>query len=254
MNVAIITGASSGFGKEFVRLLYRKRDIDEIWALARNKENLKKLRKQFRGRVRTFSIDLSDVNAIQRFGRILEEKKVNISYLINNAGFDKFASYKDISLSESINMINLNISGVVAMGLTCIPYMKRGSHILNIASQASFQPLPYMNLYASTKAFVRNYSRALNVELRGKGVTVTAVCPGWMKTNLFERANVGAKKTIRNFSGITTPDKVARKALRDAKCGKDISIYGIGVKFAHLASKLLPQKMMMNIWRKQQDI
>lgn len=151
-------------------------------------------------------------------------------------------------------MIDLNVSGVVAMGLVCIPYMKRGSHILNVASQASFQPLPYMNLYAATKAFVRNYSRALNVELRTKGIRVTAICPGWMKTNLFVRANIGAKKTIKNFTGITSPDKVAKKALWDAHRGKDISTYGVIVKFGHLFGKLLPQKMMMKMWLRQQKL
>jgi len=92
-------------------------------------------------------------------------------------------------------MIDLNISGVVAMGLVCIPHMKKGSHILNIASQASFQPLPYQNIYSSTKAFVRNYTRALNVELREKGITATAVCPGWMKTGLYDRGIIDAKKS-----------------------------------------------------------
>ena len=72
-------------------------------------------------------------------------------------------------------MIHVNIDAVVAMGLVCIPYMKKGSHLINIASQASFQPLPYQNIYSSTKSFVRNYSRALNVELKEKGIYVTAV-------------------------------------------------------------------------------
>lgn len=254
MNIAVVTGASSGFGKEFVRLFYQKRDIDEIWALARNKENLRALKKQFRGKVRAFSIDLSDLSAIEKFGKELGKNKIEIKYLVNNAGFDKFGSYKDLSLEESINMIDLNVSGVVAMGLVCIPYMKRGSYILNVASQASFQPLPYMNIYAATKAFVRNYSRALNVELRTKGIKVTAVCPGWMKTNLFVRANIGAKKNIKNFAGITSPDKVARKALCDAHKGKDISTYGMFAKFGHLSGKLLPQKMMMKMWLKQQKL
>lgn len=254
MNIAIVTGASSGFGKEFVKLFYSRRDIDEIWALARNKEKLQALKKEFRGKVKAFSIDLSNLSAIEKFGKELEKSDVNIKYLVNSAGFDKFGSYKDLSLEESVNMIDLNVSGVIAMGLVCLPYMKRGSHILNIASQASFQPLPYMNLYAATKAFLRNYSRALNVELHGKGVKVTAVCPGWMKTNLFARANIGAKKTIKNFAGITSPDKVARKALHDADKGKDISIYGIMVKCGHLFGKVLPQKTMMKIWLIQQGL
>ena len=114
----------------------------------------------------------------------MEKSGTAVKYLINNAGFAKFCSYDDISVEESLNLIDLNIGAVVALGLVCIPHMENGSHIINIASQASFFPLPYQNIYSSTKAFVRNYTRALNVELKEKGIRATAVCPGWMKTGL----------------------------------------------------------------------
>lgn len=151
-------------------------------------------------------------------------------------------------------MIDLNISALVALGLTCIPYMQNGSYIINIASQASFFPLPYQNIYSSTKAFVRNYTRALNVELKEKGIHAVAVCPGWMKTGLFERGVIGAKKGTNNFFGMVTPDVVAAKALKDAERGKDISVYGLYVKSTHLLSKLMPQRMMMKVWLGQQKI
>lgn len=155
-------------------------------------------------------------------------------------------------MDESINMIDLNVSGLVAMGLICIPHMKRGSHIINIASQASFQPLPYLNIYSATKAFVRNYTRALNVELKDKGIVATAVCPGWMKTGLFDRALIGAKKAPKNFKGMVTPDLVAKKAMMDADKGKDLSVYSLYVKTGHLVAKILPQKAMMKVWGIQQ--
>ena len=132
--------------------------------------------------------------------------------------------------------------------------MDRDSHIINIASQASFFPLPYQNIYSSTKAFVRHYTRALNVELKERGITATAVCPGWMKTGLFDRGIIGAKKGTNRFSGMVTPDVVAKKALNDAMRGKDISVYGLYVKSTHLLSKLLPQRMMMKVWLGQQKI
>ena len=251
--VAVVTGASSGLGKEFVRLLMKEK-VHEIWAVARNEEKLLALKKQFGKRVRCFSLDLSEFNSIKKFQTLLETEQPAIRYLINNAGYDKFCSYGDLSIDESVNMINLNCSGVVAMGLACIPYMRRGSRIINIASQASFQPLPYQNIYASTKAFVRNYSRALNVELKEKGICVTAVCPGWIDTGLFERANIGAKKTIHNFTGMVKPIDVARKALQDAKMGRDISVYSAYVKVAHVVAKVLPQRMMMQLWLWQQGL
>ena len=151
-----------------VKLLSAKKGLDEIWIISRNEEKLKKIQKRYGEKIVVYPMDLSSLENIKTFGENPSLKNCNIRYLINNAGFAKFCSYDDISIDESINMIDLNISGVVAMGLVCIPHMKKGSHILNIASQASFQPLPYQNIYSSTKAFVRNYTRALNVELREK--------------------------------------------------------------------------------------
>lgn len=253
-QIAIVTGASKGLGKEFVRLLVKENDITEIWAFSRNRDKLQQLSIEFGNKIRIIPMDLSNRNCFKELETLLKNEMAVIKYLINNAGFAKFCSYDDITIEESLNMIDLNISAFVALGLICIPYMEKGSHIINIASQASFFPLPYQNIYSSTKAFVRNYTRALNVELQEKQITATAVCPGWMKTELFDRGIVGAKKGTNKFSGMVTPDVVAKKALNDAKKGKDISVYGIYVKFTHLMSKLTPQKMMMKIWLMQQGI
>ena len=253
-KIAIITGASTGLGREFVKLINDKNEIDEIWAIARHEDKLSKLRKQMGKKIKPISMDVSNRTQIEKFGKILTESNVEVRYLINNAGYAKFCSYGDLGVEESLNMIDLNIGGVVAMGLVCIPYMPKGSHIINIASQAAFQPLPYQNLYSSTKAFVRNYTRALNVELKDRGITATAVCPGWIKTNLYDRADIGASKATKRFCGMTTPDKVAKKAMTDANRGKDISIYSLYVNFCHIGAKLLPQQVMMKLWLIQQHI
>lgn len=252
--IAIVTGANGGFGKEFVRIIANENEVDEIWAVARNEEKLGKLKGEFGEKIRIFSKDLSDLEQIKSFEKVLESENVRVKYLINNAGYAKFCSYDDLSVDESVNMIDLNISGVVAMGLICIPYMDKNSHIINIASQASFQPLPYQNIYSSTKAFVRNYTRALNVELKGTGITATAVCPGWMKTGLYDRGIINAKKATNNFFGMVEPDVVAKKAMLDAKKNKDVSVYGLLVKFCHMMGKFLPQRVMMKIWLIQQHL
>ena len=114
------------------------------------------------------------------------------------------------------------------------------------------EAMPYMNIYASTKAFVRNYTRALNVELKPRGITATAVCPGWMATPFLTRAEIGADKGVTKFKHLTTPKDVAARAIADAKKGKDMSVYGGYNKTCHLASKMLTQKAMMNLWLKQQ--
>ncbi len=253
-KIAVITGASTGLGREFVRIIKEKKEIDEIWAIARHRDKLEKLRKQMGSKIIPISLDLSDVSQIEELGQRLAQSGVEIQYLINNAGYAKFCSYDDLNVADSLNMINLNISGVVAMGLVCIPYMPAGSHIINVASQAAFQPVPYQNLYSSTKAFVRNYTRALHVELKDRGITATAVCPGWLKTDLYDRANVGAAKATRKFACMASPDKAARKAVADADKGKDISIYGLFVNFCHIGAKLLPQRVVMEIWLRQQHI
>jgi len=253
-KIAIITGASSGLGKEFARILNSKSNIDEIWAIARNLDNLKKLQNEFGKKIKIYSMDISDISNIKNFKNTLLNSDIEILYLINNAGFAKFCSYNDISIDDAVNMINLNISGVVAMVMLCVPFMKKGSHIVNIASQAAFQPLPYQNIYSSTKVFVRNYSRALNVELKENKISVTAVCPGWIKTNLFQRANIGVNKATNKFVGIVEPKNVAEKAISDADKEKDMSVYSIYVKLCHLAAKILPQKVIMKIWLKQQGM
>ncbi len=251
-NIAIITGASSGLGREFVKLISKSKNIDEIWALSRNKKKLSRLKIQFGKKIKIFPIDLSDINAINKFSQNLSN--VNIKILINNAGYAKFCSYNDISIYESANMINLNCSAVVAMCVICIPHMKNKSHIINISSQAAFQPLPYQNIYSSTKAFVKNYSIALNKELKEKGIVSTAVCPGWIKTNLYIRAKIGAKKATNKFAGIVSPNKVAKKALKDAFKNKDISVYGIHVKTEILLSKIMPHNFVIWAWLKQQGL
>lgn len=253
-QIAIITGASSGFGKEFVKLMLKEKGIREIWSIARNENRLNILKKKYGYKVRPIPMDLTKRENFKKMKELLEESDVSIKYLINNAGFAKFCSYDDISIEESLNMIDLNISAVVAMGLICIPFMEKESHILNISSQASFSPLPYQNIYSSTKAFVRNYTRALNIELRDRNIHAIAICPGWMKTEIYDRGIIGAKKATHKFVGMVTPDVVAKKALDDTKRGKDISVYGIYVKTSHALSKILSQRAMMAIWLKQQEM
>lgn len=136
-------GSIRGLGREFVKILSKEKKLSEIWVVARNAQKLQQLAEEFGTKIRPIAKDLSDNVQRKELSAMIAEERAAIQYLINNAGYAKFCSYDDLSVEESINMINLNISAVVALGLYCIPYMKPGSHIINIASQASFQPLPY---------------------------------------------------------------------------------------------------------------
>lgn len=117
-------------------------------------------------------------------------------------------------MEESLNMIDLNIGAVVAVGLVCIPYMESDRFLINIASQVSFFPLPYQNIYRSTKVFVRNYTRALNMELKDRGIHAIAVCLGWIDTDLFDRAIIGAKKATNRFTGMVMKLWVSMQKLK----------------------------------------
>lgn len=249
-KIAVVTGAAGGFGREFVKLMLEE-DVDEIWAIGRNEEKLQALATEFGAKIKPMKTDLSQKESFCLLESALDAS-CEVKYVINNAGYGKFCAWDELGWEASLSMTDVNINAVVAVGLICLPHMEKGGAIINIASQASFFPLPFMNIYAASKAFVRNYTRALNVELKEKGISATAVCPGWMKTGFFDCAQMGAKKSVNNFFGIVTPEAVARKALKDAKNGKDISVYGAFVKLTHFLSKLAPQKTAMKIWMKLQ--
>ena len=116
---------------------------------------------------------------------------------------------------------------------------------MNISSASAFQPNPYINLYAASKAFERSYSRALNVELEGTGITSIAVCPSWVDTELLQK-EINGKKV--KFPGLVTAKRVVTQAIKDAKKGKDMSVCSFYVKCQHVNVKLLPQKWVMKLW------
>ncbi len=243
-RIAIITGASGGIGKEFTKLMLQE-EVDEIWAIARNQEKLTALRNELGDKIITVPKDLSKSTELFSVGELLKNQKPVIAYLINNAGLAKMGSYQKFTVEEIKDTININCCALAVLCTLCIPYMVEGSRILNISSASSFQPLPYLNLYAATKVFEKTYSRSLNVELKGTGITSTAVCPSWVDTDLLMKEVNG--KRIK-FPGIVTPDRVAVKALRDAKKGKDMSVCTFYVKYMHMLTKLFPQKVIMNTW------
>ena len=253
-GIAIVTGASSGLGREFVRLLAGRQEVEQLWAVARDGGRLEELARAFGPKVRPVPLDLSRRESLDELEGLLRAEAPRVNWLVNSAGYAKFCLCRELSREESLNMIDLNAAAVVGVGLVCLPWMERGGHILNIASQAAFQPLPYLALYSATKAFVRNYSRALGAELREQGVTVTAVCPGWMDTALYGRARVGSAKSVTRFWGMAAPGPVAEKALGDALRGRDMSVYSLYVKAAHLTAKVLPQRAMMALWLRQQGL
>lgn len=245
-KIALLTGATGGLGYAFLQELI-KEPPDEIWALGRNLEKLESLCAEFGDIIKPVCCDLTETSQLQAIAAMLEEQKPQIDYLINNAGAGKMQASADCGISEIEAEINLNCKAPAILTNLCLPYMDKGGKILNICSAAAFQPVPYLNLYASEKAFLRSYSRAMNAELKPLGITVTAVCPGWIDTGMLVKILNGKKV---KFGGMVTPQRVAKKAVKDAKKGKDTSVCSLYVKCLHFNVKLLPQKLTMKIWLK----
>lgn len=249
-NIAIITGASSGIGKEFVRQIdggYVGK-VDEIWVIARNSEKLEALKGNTFSKLRVFSADLAIEDELSDFLTALKEENPRVQVLVNSAGWGKFSDVSNSSLAELENMVDVNVQALVEMCYQVLPYLVRGSKIINISSSAAFMPLPGSAVYAASKAFVLSFSRALNHELKDVDITVTAVCPTGVRTNFFNKAgNQSGVKNIVDSFGITDAFTVVREALEDAEQGKDLSIPTLSGWLMYYSSKLLPYQAMMAI-------
>lgn len=255
-NIIVVTGASSGMGKEFLlQILEKEKDVDEIWAIARREERLTELKSKIGEKIKPFALDLSKEIDLKKYKEALDKEKPNIVILANCAGFGIFDHSENIDTQTKLNMIDLNLKAPVAMIDYSLPYMTKGSKIMNIASCAAFQPIPYINDYAATKAFLLSYSRALNKELKYKGIHVLAVTPYWTKTEFFNRAiDDKKKKVVINYNAMYDPAKVIKLAIKDLYTNKDISIYGFVNRMQRVLTKLLPHSLVMKTWMNQQKL
>lgn len=249
-KIAIVTGASSGLGAEFARQLDKKEALDEIWVIARRRERLEALARMVKTSVRVMPLDLTKQEALEEFSCALDAEKPRVKVLVNAAGFGKIGSFREISRADSERMIDLNCKAAVSVTERALPYMGKGDRILEICSTAAFQPFPYLNVYAATKAFLYRYSRALRVELRASGVRVTAVCPYWVKDTEFigsakETKDSGA---IRNFPLASGKKSVVSMALNDSRLNLAVSTPGSVCAVHRIAAKFIPHSLMMGIW------
>lgn len=249
MKIGIITGASSGLGKEFAKQIEAFKECDELWLVARREERLNALAETLMTKCRVFPFDLTDPKNIDDLAAAVKTSGATVAYLVNAAGFGKFGDYSEVSRENIRGMIDLNARAVADVTAALIPYTKRGSHIIEVASISAYLPLENLSVYAATKAFVLSYSYALRAELKKKGVTVTAVAPGWIDTEFAAVAHNGeGVNGPRDLKPITTPDKVVKKALRAALKNKPVSILGGTWKAMHVMSKILPRRFSMAFW------
>lgn len=250
MNIAIVTGASSGLGAEYVRQLDVSECFNEIWVIARRRGRLTALQKEVKTRLRLLPCDLTGEKGMWQLSSLLERIKPNVRVLVNCAGIGKIGDSLCIPKEQWGQMIDLNCRAAVAVTQTVLPFMHKGARILEICSSAAFQPLPYMSVYAASKAFLYSYSRALGRELGNKGIHITAVCPFWVRgTEFIGSAKAGdGSHRVNNFIFSSPRERVVRRSLEDSIRGRAVSTPGFACTLHRLLAKILPDSLMMTAW------
>jgi len=244
-RIAIVTGASSGFGVDYVKQIEARYNLDSIWLIARREERLIAVAAgltKCEGIVIKADLTLAaDLNMIKKK---IEKEQPHIHILVNNAGFGRTNTFAQEELDYTTNMLDLNIKALVYLSRISIPFMHSGSSMINIASSAAFSPLPFFNVYAASKTFVLNFSNALSVELKQRGIKVLAVCPGPADTEFFQ-IKQGDKRKMG--ARIAPSSSVVRKSFRDLHAGKLISVYGLEMNIIRLITPFIPRKLLLYI-------
>ncbi len=253
MKIAVVTGASSGMGKEFVLQLSQYVQVDEIWVIARRETALKNLQEKTGTALRTVPLDLCEEKSFEEYAALLSKLQPDVKLLVNAAGFGKFGDFWNVPLNEDCRMIDLNCRALVAMTRLTLPYMREGSHILQLDSLSAFQPVPYIATYGATKAFVLSYTRAISQELKEKGIRVMAMNPGWVKTEFFDHALQTNGNKVQYYNHLYEAADVVATGLRDLyKTGKPYSVHGLPIRNQVRLVKLLPHSLVMKVWMQQQ--
>ena len=252
---ALITGASAGIGREFAwQLASRARTLVLI---ARREQRLNELREELQNRSAQLSIqvrvvDLSDKSQIDELVRWLQENKIDIDFLINNAGIGDQGPFATIEPGRLNAMIQINITALTLFTRKLLPQMisqKRGA-ILNVSSSAGFLPIPAFNVYAATKAYVTSFSESLRAEVRGSGVTVTALCPGPVRTE-FQRVaqrSDNEPDSAPEFVYVSV-EKTVRDALAAVEADRPLLIPGLVMKIAMFLVRITPMSILRLAWR-----
>ena len=253
MKIALITGASSGMGREYAKQIDKMKECDEIWIVARREERLNVLKDELSTTTRVLPFDLTDSVQLGSLIEAVKSSGAEVKYLVNAAGFGKFGDYSEVSLSDIAGMIDLNDKALTLITAALIPQMKRGSHVIEMCSISAYLPLENMSVYAASKAYVLSYCYALRRELKKTGITVTAVCPGWVDTEFAACAHNGdGVNGPKDLKPITTADKVVRRAIKAANKNKPVSIYGATWKTMHVMTKIFPKRFSMLFWHAMQ--
>jgi short-subunit dehydrogenase len=246
-SAVVITGGSSGIGKSFIELSGKLCPSLSFCNLSRRKPDMgdSKLK------LRHIPCDLADSAQIDSaLAQVMEFLTVDVPagriLLVNNSGFGIYGKFPEPGAAQQLEMIDVNVRAVVKMTGFLMPTLRaRGGVVVTVASTASFQPTPYLSTYGATKAFVLNWSMALNEELRGTGVSTLAVCPGPTSTDFFQRAGLG-KDSVPNAFGETS-EKVVMATLRAIASGTPLVVSGWKNKLMTATVSKMPKVLMARL-------
>lgn len=255
-KTALITGASGGIGLELARIHASKGD--HLILVARNKSKLEELKieleRKFNIAVYVIGKDLSDLSAALEIYNETKNAGIEIEYLINNAGFGNFGMFAETDWNKEQQMIQLNITALTQLTKLYLKDMiqRRSGRIMNVASTAAFQPGPTMAVYYATKSYVLHFSEAVANEVKDKGITITALCPGPTESG-FQAA--AALEESRLFKGKSIPSSksVAEYGYKAMMRGQSVAIHGLMNNILAFFVRLMPRKLIVKVTRKIQD-
>ena len=259
MSIAVITGASSGIGREFLHQICQANPVyDEIWILSRSADKLAELRESLDNhKIVPLAVDLASREGRETFYALLSEKQPEIGLLIQCAGLGIIGEAETLTPADIRSMIDLNCTALTEITTTAILYMRplaarakrgQGPRIIHMASSAGFLSQPGFSVYAATKSYVINYSRALHRELLSRNIRVTVVCPGPVSTEFMAKAAGTEGYTHQGIKSlfIVQPEGLVNKSLLASEKGRSLYTYSLPQKSLRLAAKLLPHRLL--IW------
>lgn len=248
MSYALITGASKGIGKVIALELAAKGYPVAI--VARSEDLLKEVADEIRSRakvdVKYLALDLSAPESAKQVFDWTLHQNINVSILVNNAGYGLSGAFESYPLEQHVNMLQVNCTTLVQLTYLFLPQLKKQAqgYILNIASSAAYQAVPYLSLYAGSKALVLQFSRGLRHELRRTNVSVTCISPGATDTEFNDRAKVGPKALKAAKKIIMTPEQVGKVAVESMFNKKAEVVVGLVNKLGGFLAWLLPKKVV----------
>ena len=255
-GAALITGASAGIGSEIARELARRGH--GVVLVARRKERLDELAGELAAehsvRAETIACDLGKAAPRGRLPKQIAELGLEVEVLVNNAGFATGGPFADADPARELEQVRVLVEAVVALTSAFLPGMvERGrGAILNVASTAGMQPLPYAAGYSAAKAYVLTFSEAVHQEVAGAGVTVTALAPGPVETEFWDQAGwqvAGGRSFEKAFPrpALVSPRDVARAGVKGLESGSRVVVPGLPMRAAMLASRYLPHAVKLPV-------